>query len=132
MRYNYFYELPVYKQLRKFRIRVRMIVNDNFPKEEKFGLTSQIIRSSRSITANFAEGFGRFHQKENIQFCRQARGSLDETFEHIITSYDDKFISKESLSILQEEYHTCRKELNTYIKYLSLSLKNLQSEANNQ
>jgi four helix bundle protein len=38
--------------------------------EEKYALTSQLRRSSRSISDNIAEGYGRFHYQENIQFCR--------------------------------------------------------------
>jgi four helix bundle protein len=52
----------------------------------------QIFDSCRSITANIAEGFGRFHHQENIQFSRQSRGSLGETLEHMITGYDEKYI----------------------------------------
>jgi len=74
------------------------MVKKYFPKSEEYHLKSQALDSSRSVTANIAEGFGRFHHQENIQFCRQSRGSLDETLEHIITAYDDKYITKEMLS----------------------------------
>jgi four helix bundle protein len=70
------------------------------------------------VTANIAEGFGRFHYQENIQFCRQARGSLDETHEHLVTAYDEKYINKEILAAVNKEYKECRKQLNGYIKYL--------------
>ncbi|WP_232825708.1 four helix bundle protein [Algoriphagus litoralis] len=50
-----------------------------FPAEEKFALSLQIRKSSRSITNNIAEGYGRFFYQENIQFCRISRGSLTET-----------------------------------------------------
>lgn len=64
----------------------------HFPKSEDFHLKAQILNSSISVTANIAEGFGRFHYQENIQFCRLSRGSLTETFEHIITAYDEKYM----------------------------------------
>ncbi len=54
-----------------------------FPKEEKYRLSDQMIRASRSATACIAEGYGRFHFKGSIQFCRQARGSLYELIDHI-------------------------------------------------
>lgn len=88
------------------------------PVSEKFELISQIKRSSRSITANISEGFGRFHHQENIQFCRIARGSLTETMEHLITAFDEHYINEDFLKELNEDYKKCLKELNTYIKYL--------------
>ena len=97
--YNHFYDLPVYKMCREFRKNISTITKKYFPKTEEYHLKSQILSSSRSITANIAEGFGRFHHQENIQFCRQARGSLTETMEH-------------------DEYKKCPKEINGYIKYL--------------
>lgn len=76
--------------------------------------------SSRSITANIAEGFGRFHYQENIQFCRQSRGSLTESIEHLIAAYDEKYITKEILTDLNKDYKECLKQLNGYIKYLKV------------
>ncbi len=80
--YNHFYDLPVYKACRAFRKKVSSVVRKNYPKPEEYHLKAQVLDSSRSVTANIAEGFGRFHYQENIQFCRQARGSLDEILEH--------------------------------------------------
>jgi four helix bundle protein len=116
--YNYYYDLPVYKVCREFRKKVSSIARKHFPKPEDYLLKSQVLDSCRSVTANIAEGFGRFHYQENIQFCRQARGSLDETHEHLVTAYDEKYINKEILAAVNKEYKECRKQLNGYIKYL--------------
>lgn len=116
--YNHYYELPVYKSCRDFRKKVSAITRKYFPKNEEYLLKSQVLDSSRSVTANIAEGFGRFHYQENIQFCRQARGSLDETLEHMVIAYDDKYIPKEVLSEINKDYKECLKQLNGYIKYL--------------
>ena len=125
--YNHFYELPVYKVCRLFRKKISSIVKKYFPKSEEFHLKAQVLDSSRSITANLAEGFGRFHHQENIQFSRNSRGSLDETLDHMITAYDEKYISKEVLSDINKDYKECLKQLNTYIKYL----KTAKSESRN-
>jgi len=117
--YNHFYDLPVYKTCRQFRKQISSIVRKYFPKSEDYLLKAQVIRSSRSITANIAEGFGRFHHQENIQFCRQSRGSLTETLDHMITGYDEKYIDREILAEINTDYKTCLKELNFYIKYLT-------------
>ncbi|WP_420846905.1 four helix bundle protein [Mucilaginibacter straminoryzae] len=81
-------------------------------------MTDQLIRSSRSITANIAEGFGRFHYQENIQFCRTARGSLRETLDHLICAVDCNYISDTELAQLKLQYEQCLKLLNGYISYL--------------
>ena len=116
--YNYFYDLPVYKTCRIFRKKISSVVRKNFPKFEEYHLKAQVLDSSRSITANISEGFGRFHYQENIQFCRQSRGSLDETLEHMITVYDEKYITKDILGEINKDYKECLKQLNGYIKYL--------------
>lgn len=96
----------------------------HFPKSEEYYLKAQVLDSSRSVTANIAEGFGRFHHQENIQFCRLSRGSLSETMEHMTAAYDEKYIQKEILSDLNKDYKECLKQLDSYIKYL----KNRKSE----
>ena len=48
------------------------------PKQEEYKLKDQLMRCLRSVTNNIAEGYGRFHYQENIQFCRISRGSLYE------------------------------------------------------
>jgi four helix bundle protein len=71
--YNHFYDLPVYKTCRTFRKKISFIALKYFPKSEQYLLKIQVLDSSRSITANIAEGFGRFHHQENIQFSRQSQ-----------------------------------------------------------
>jgi len=57
-----------------------------------------MIRASRSVTANIAEGHGRYHFQENIQFCRQARGSLYELIDHLYVAIDEKYIDNNSFT----------------------------------
>jgi four helix bundle protein len=116
--YNHFYELPVYKDCRSFRKKISGIVKKYFPRSEEYHLKAQVLDSSRSITANLAEGFGRFHHQENIQFSRNSQGSLDETLDHMITAYDEKYLAKEILRDINKDYKECLKQLNSYIKYL--------------
>lgn len=103
MAYQSFEDLDVWKLARGFRNEISMLIK-KFPDDEKYKLTDQIIRSSRSITANIAEGYGRFHYQENIQFCRVARGSLTETKDHLICAFDCQYISEETLSNLNKKY----------------------------
>ena len=114
---NNFESLDVWKECRIFRIQISNIVK-TFPIEEKYRLTDQIIRSSRSVTANIAEGHGRYHFQENSQFCRQARGSLTETLDHLLCALDEKYIDEIQLNEFREQYENCIKLLNGYIVFL--------------
>jgi four helix bundle protein len=66
-----------------------------FPAEEKYVLVAQMRRAAISVTANLAEGFGRFSYQENIQFCRQSRGSAFELRDHLVAALDEGHISRE-------------------------------------
>jgi four helix bundle protein len=75
------------------------------------------------VTANIAEGFGRHHNQENLQYCRQARGSLTETLEHLITAKDEKLISDDQFDSGREQLELCWRLLNGYIAYLQKAAK---------
>ena len=112
-----FTDLAVWKQANQIRILVYDLIK-KLPKSEEYNLTSQIRRSSCSIASNIAEGYGRFSYQENTQYCRQARGSLDETRDHLIFIKEIfKDLSLECDKLL-EICLDCRKTLNGYIKYL--------------
>ncbi len=117
MKLTSFSELDCWKEARSLRNDISILVK-GFPKEEKYDLVSQIKRSSRSVTANIAEGYGRFHYQENIQFCRISRGSLTETLDHLIVAFDEGYISEEMLKEFQVRLEKCLKLLNGYINYL--------------
>ncbi|RFZ84195.1 four helix bundle protein [Mucilaginibacter terrenus] len=112
-----FTELETWKQARKIRVYISGVVK-SFPADEKFRLTDQVIRSSRSIGNNLAEGHGRFHYQDNLRFCIMARGSLTETLDHLIIALDEKIITEEELSHFQAEYDSCLRLINGYIQYL--------------
>ncbi len=112
-----FEELTVWEEARNYRKAISAIVK-KFPGEEKFKLVSQLVRSARSVHANIAEGYGRFHYQENIQFCRQARGTLMETLDHLINVNDDASIDDVTLQKFREHYMLILKLLNGYIGFL--------------
>lgn len=114
---NSFEDMEVWKSARQLRIKISRLLK-SFPSEEKYRLTDQLLRASRSVTANIVEGFGRFHYQENIQFCRQARGSLLETLDHLICSFDEKIINEEQLESVKADILNCLKILNGYVSYL--------------
>ena len=117
MKHRSFEELNVYKKSVEIRKLVYELVK-RFPSEEKFRLTDQIIRSTRKCPANIAEGHGRFHFQENIQFNRIARGSLTESIDHLNVALECKFIKQEEYQNLRDRITSNIKLINGYIKYL--------------
>lgn len=89
-----------------------------FPKEEKYGLVDQIRRSSKSVPANIAEGAGRYYYMDNVRFCYNARGSLDETLNHLIASRDLGFCPDPLYQDLRVQIEEIRRLLNGYITWL--------------
>ncbi len=71
-----------------------------FPKEERFGLTSQIRRAAASIPANLAEGCGRRSDGEMARFVQIAMGSASELSYHLLLARDLCFLAKEEYSNL--------------------------------
>jgi len=112
-----FRDLDVWKKCRDIRIMIWKLCK-RFPAEEKFRLADQMIRASRSSTANIAEGYGRFHFQENIQFCRQSRGSLFELIDHVLVAEECEYIDSEEKEELIEHIISAIRLLNGYIKYL--------------
>ncbi|MBS4013284.1 MAG: four helix bundle protein [Bacteroidetes bacterium] len=92
--------------------------------EEKHNLAFQIRKASVSITANIAEGYGRFHYKEGIQFYRISRGSLFELKDHVISCFDMQYINKaqfeKALSLIEDAKIT----INGYINFVKKQLQN--------
>lgn len=75
-------------------------------------------RASRSVTHNIAEGYGRFHYKENAQYCRMSRGSLYELLDQVITAQDEEYIDNNLYEELRLMIMECIKILNGFINYL--------------
>jgi len=76
-------------------------------------------RAARSTTHNIAEGFGRFHFKENTQFCRISRGSLYELVDQLITSLDEGYITRTQYEAGRKIIEHAIRLLNGYIRYLN-------------
>ena len=110
--------LECWKACRQLRLFVSRRVVVSFPKEERFDLSSQIRRAARSATANIAEGFGRYNYRDNYKFCSNARGSLFEVLDHLITAQDDGYIPVELLAEGRALFDEAKRLLNGYMSYL--------------
>ena len=115
---NSFEELECWKASRELRIFASRKVISNFPADERYALTSQLRRSSRSVSDNIAEGYGRFHHQENIQFCRQARGSLHESLNQVLTAEEEGYINETLVLEYRGLFKKTEAILNGYINYL--------------
>jgi len=93
------------------------LTSANFPSEERYGLTSQIRRAAVSIPSNIAEGCGRNHAKESIQFFFISRGSMYEVETQLYLAFDLNFIDEQTLTTLLIKLETTRKLLNGFINY---------------
>ena len=108
-------DLKVYLKAREFAMEVFKI-SSIFPKEEKYSLTDQIIRSSRSVSANIREGYAkRRYQNVFIQHLVHAVGSSEESREWIEYAYDCKYIDKTTFEKFDKEYDSISAMLYTLI-----------------
>lgn len=113
-----FDDLDVWKNCRELRNKFTELAK-KLPNEEKYRLSDQIIRAARSATNNIAEGYGRFHYKENIQFCRQSRGSIYELIDHLNICLDEKYIGKLEFSECKNQCMRAIQLINGYIRFLN-------------
>ena len=94
-------------------------LTEKLPRKEDYGLTSQIRRSGLSVAANIAEGFGRHHMKDKLNFYYASRGSLAETKSHLIYGCKVGYFSKQDLESLSNLVDSIWRELNSLIHSLS-------------
>jgi four helix bundle protein len=120
MNYKGYKELECYIQARLLRMYISELAK-KFPQHEKFLLTAQIIDSSRSVTRNIAEGYGRYTYTDTRNFFIISRGSVTETMEHLSTAHDEKYLSEEELKMGEEKCELVFKLINGYISYLDKS-----------
>jgi four helix bundle protein len=90
-----------------------------FPKEETFGLTSQLRRAAASVPANIAEGYERNHRKEYLQFLFIAKGSLGELDTYLLLARDIGYMSIAEFDQVNTVRHETMKMLQGLIKSLS-------------
>ena len=89
-----------------------------FPKDELYGLTSQIRRSCSSIPANIAEGCGRDGDAEFARFLHIAMGSASELDYHLLLARDLGFLHDTNYERLENELREVRRMLNVFIQKL--------------
>ena len=124
-------DLEVWKQSKDL-VRNIYEVTKSFPKEEQFGLTNQLRRAAVSIPSNIAEGCGRNHIKDSIQFFFISRGSLYEIETQIIIAHDLGFVSISEQENTIAKIKSCKRLLNGFINYFQNRGNQQQTTINEQ
>ena len=117
-----FEELTIWKEAREFTNRIYALTK-RFPKEELYGLTSQIRRASVSIMSNIAEGFDRRSTKEFISFLIIARASTFEVQNDLYIALDLNYINKEDFQVGYNHAQKIAMSINKLIAYLRSQVK---------
>jgi len=99
MSYNSFEKMPVWQKAMNLAVKI-FDLTEKLPRKEDFGLTSQIRRSGLSVSGNLAEGFGRKHTKDKLNFYYNSRGSLSETKNHMIYGHRTGYFTQKELNSL--------------------------------
>jgi four helix bundle protein len=113
-----FHELQVWQKAHQLTLVVYQITA-SLPREELYGLTSQLRRSCSSIAANLAEGCGRNGDAEFARFCSIAMGSASELEYHLLLARDLKLIKPKDYEQLAERTIEVKRMLTGLIQKLS-------------
>jgi four helix bundle protein len=113
-------DFELYKIAREFRKKVYCLIRQ-LPAEEKYALNGQMRRAALSVSNNIAEGHGRWHFQENIQFCRTTRGSIDELIDDFNACHDEAYGDQALVAELKVEAYELIRRVNGYIAYLKKS-----------
>lgn len=109
-----YHNMLVWKKAHQYTLEVYKITK-KYPKEEIFGIISQLRRASSSVPANIVEGSARKTNKEFCQFLVQARGSLVETQYFLELSKDLKYITEDEFNNLINLSIEVAKMLNSFL-----------------
>ena len=110
-----FTDLNAWKEAHKLALMIYKI-SKCFPKEEMFGLTSQLRRCAVSICSNIAEGFSRNSYKDKVQFYSISQGSVTELQSQVLIAKDIEYLSKEDFKKLADQSIIVHKLINGLIK----------------
>lgn len=118
-----FTSLEAWKKAREVKLFFYKKVLPGLPPAEKYNLDIQLRKAGVSATANIAEGYGRYHHQEAVQFYRIARGSIYELKDHLISccdlEYIDEAIFDEGTALIELSKVT----LNGYINYVKARMR---------
>jgi four helix bundle protein len=109
-------EIRTFRDLKVWQLAIRFAVqvyevSRQFPRDERFGLAMQVRRSSASVSANIAEGYGRGSRQDYIRFLKIARGSLYESDSHLSLARELGFLATDALVPVHDTLGHCERAL---------------------
>ena len=115
-------DLQIYKMAMQLGEEVWALVEPwNYYLKDTMG--KQLVRSADSVAANISEGFGRYHYKDNLNFCFYSRGSLRETLTWLTKAKSRNLITLEKFEELSHLCETLSVKLNNYINTIKKAVK---------
>ena len=114
-------DLLAWQKAKELAVLICKEVLPRLPADERFVLARQLRRSVQSVSANIAEAYGRFHYQDAIRFCYVARGSLLETYSHLILARDLGYTGGREMTTYIDLLNEAARLLNGYIDYLRRS-----------
>ena len=119
--------METHKELRVWQQSIEMVTSiylmtKAFPKEELFGLVSQMRRAAVSVPSNIAEGYARGSDKEKLHFLRISSGSMSEIETQLMISSNLGYISQDLFNELSEQITSVWKQLNALISSIKKRL----------
>ena len=112
-----FRDLEIWQEAHALRLEIYKI-SLNFPKEEKYNLTSQIRSSSSSVADQIAESHGRYYYADKSRVLFQTRGEAEEARSQLSLAFDLKYVSEEIFKNLDNRYNNLCMRINRYIDSL--------------
>jgi four helix bundle protein len=107
----------LYNLARAFRRNIYRLIKE-LPPVERYCLAPQMRRADISVSNNVAEGHGRWHYKENIQYCRTSLGSVEEIIDDLNVCIDESYVDETTVVQMKSEAHALITRINGYISYL--------------
>jgi four helix bundle protein len=112
-----------FEDLQCYKLALDVMLNahqlaDSLPAKEKYDLVQQLRRASKSVSANIAEGYGRFHYLDTLRFYSIARGSLNETLNHLITAKLLAYVEEDYYQDFYELIRESERTLNGLMHYV--------------
>jgi four helix bundle protein len=112
--YKSFEEMPLWQQAHALAVTIHEL-SASFPRQEEYGLTSQLRRAAVSIPANVAEAFGRYHYRDKLNFYYHSRGSACEVRSHLLYARDVGYLAADDFNRIVHALETIVQQLNAVI-----------------
>lgn len=122
MAYKDFTDMPVWQKAFKLLLKVYEVTKV-YPKEEKYGLVSDMRRAANSVTNNISEGFGRYEKLDKTRFYKISRGSCYELINQSLASQALSFITDKDKDELTDGYRNVIADLDPMIKSIETTLR---------